>query len=85
VLERKDARNAIQEFQLQIAFAVPYYNCLLEKLRTLSFAVRLSWRQVTVAIRQFLTKRNAIYTLPVALSRTRTALVIPIPRPRTGV
>ena len=86
MLERRwNARNAIQEFQLQIAFAKPYYNCLLKKQGTLSFAIRLSWRQVTVAIRQFLTKRNAIYTLPVALSPTRTASVIPTPRPQKGV
>ena len=86
VLERRrNARNAIQEFQLQIAFAEPYYNCLLKKQGTLSFATRLSWRQVTVAIRQFLTKRNAIYTLPVALSPTRTVSVIPTPRQRKGV
>ena len=44
--------------------------------------MRLSQRQEAAAIRQFLTKRNAIYTLSVALSPTRTASVIAILRPQ---
>lgn len=77
--------NAIPEFQLQIALTKLRYNCLLKKQRTSSVAIRLSLRQVTVAIRQFLTKRNAIYTLSVALSPTRTTSVIPILMPRKEV